>query len=79
MRVEGVKRLAPKTDWDRLNELIDWYEKNNPKAGQVIQVRFDADYLDKRCKRVRQSKPTAPDQWEHRGRILERVKGERER
>jgi len=34
----GVKKLPQKTDLQRLNELIDWYEKNKPEAGKRILV-----------------------------------------
>jgi hypothetical protein len=35
---DGIKKMSPKTDLQRLNELIDWYEKNKPEAGQRILV-----------------------------------------
>jgi len=41
------KRLAPKTDLDRVNELINWYEKFKPQAGREIQVNVGPKQLAK--------------------------------
>lgn len=67
MEVKQAK-LKPKSDQDRLNDLIDWYEKNKPNAGRVIQVNISPEYLDKFAKKI----PDEPKRWNYRGRILER-------
>jgi hypothetical protein len=70
MRIDlKPQKLPPKTDWDRLDELIAWYAKFKPTAGTVIQIRMSAEQLDKRCQRV---EGTA-NRWHYRDRVLERV------
>jgi hypothetical protein len=63
-------RLTPKTDQDRLNELIEFYTKHKPHAGQVIQVRFAEDQLRK-FGAIQEAANKL--RWSYRGRTLERV------
>lgn len=66
--------LPKKTDQDRLDELIDWYTKNKPDAGQVIQVRFSETEL-KKFGAVQSAANKL--QWAYRGRTLERLADEK--
>lgn len=48
MRVaDERKKLPRKTPRDKLDELIDWYEKFKPGAGQCIQVELSPKQLAK--------------------------------
>jgi len=67
-------RLPPKTDQDRLNELIEFYTKHKPDAGQVILVRFTEAQL-KKFGAVQSA--TNKMRWGYRGRTLERIPGEK--
>lgn len=58
-----------KTDLDKLNELIDWYNKFKPQAGKVIKVRFEEGHLNRFAKPV----PGKPNFWAYRDRLLERL------
>jgi hypothetical protein len=62
--------LAKKTEQDKLNDLIDWYTKNKPDAGKVIQVRFPESQLRK-FGAVQSAANKL--QWAYRGRTLERI------
>ena len=65
-----AETMMKKTDQDRLNELIEFYTKHKPNAGQVIQVRFSEQQLRK----FGASQDTAQKlRWHYRGRILERI------
>lgn len=66
--------MQKKTEQDRLNDLIDWYAKYKPDAGQVIQVRFTERDL-KKFGAVQSS--TNKLQWAYRGRTLERLADEK--
>lgn len=66
--------LAKKTEQDRLNELIDWYTKYKPDAGQVIQVRFTEKDLEK-FGAVQSAANKL--QWAYRGRTLQRLADEK--
>lgn len=44
---EKPNRLPPKTDLDRVNELIEWYQKFKPNAGKQIQVNVGPRQLAK--------------------------------
>jgi hypothetical protein len=72
MRTESQRqKLKPKTDLDRLNELIDWYARFKPGAGQVIPVKFTREYM------LRQfGKPREDGLWPYRERLLKRVEDE---
>lgn len=63
------RRLHQKTDLDRLNDLIDWYNQFKPEAGKVIQVKMSERYLKWFAKPV----PGEPNRWSYRDRLLERV------
>lgn len=62
-----IELLAKKTDWDRLNDLIDWYEKFKPDAGKMIMVRFST----KELKRFATENENGT--WNYRNRLLARV------
>jgi hypothetical protein len=59
--------LDKKSDLDRLNELIDWYQANKPDAGKIIKVRFDEKKLEKFATKQENGL------YAYRGRLLERV------
>jgi hypothetical protein len=65
--IEKVKRVS---DFDRLNELIDWYEKNKPEAGQEIQVALDSLGLAKMFKIKKDGKYVPMATVMHRGRKI---------
>lgn len=69
-RTEAQKR-PPKTDLDRLNELIDWYQRYKPDAGKVIQMRFSIDYMAKHF-----GEPNEEGLSPYRDRLLRRVQDE---
>lgn len=56
------------TDWGRLDDLIDWYERFKPQAGKVIQVRFETKELLLHCIATE-----IPNEYRYRGRILQRI------
>lgn len=64
-----AKRLRAKTDLERLNELIDWYNQFKPQAGRVIQVRFSTQQLERFAERIE-----GTHHWRYRERILEQLK-----
>lgn len=62
-------RLPPKSDYDKLNELIDWYEKfGRPEAGKIIAVKFSQERLNEFATRIE-----GTNRWRYRERILEKV------
>lgn len=67
MRDELRAKRRPKTDLDRLNELIDWYNAWKPEAGKIIAVRFTSEQLNEFATRI-----AGTNQWRYRDRILER-------
>lgn len=70
-------KLPPKTDKDRLNDLIDWYEEHKPEAGQRIQV----DKGPRDLKRMLDLPSTLNDEREYtyRGRTIVAIGKDRER
>lgn len=68
-RKAAKRRRYQKTDLDRLNDLIDWYNQFKPQAGQVIKVKMSEDYLKLFAKPLRDR----PNFWEYRNRLLERM------
>jgi hypothetical protein len=69
------RRLPPKTDLDRVNDLITWYEKFKPEAGKQIQVNVGPRQLAKMLgiaiKKDGKGKEIVPSNMQpHRGRIL---------
>ena len=66
---QGNQRKHWKTDLDRLNNLIDWYNRYGKQtAGRVIQVRLSEMELDRIAKRI----AGQPNRWRYRERVLER-------
>lgn len=63
-----IETLAKKTDKDRLDDLINWYEKNKPDAGRVIPVKL----REKELATFATADANNPVHWHYRGRILER-------
>lgn len=61
-----MKTRPTPTDLDKLNELIDWYNRNKPTAGQLIRVKFPIKQLQKFAHPVEGE----PNHWHYRGRIL---------
>lgn len=55
-------------DVDKLNELIDWYNKFKPQAGKVIQVRFTTTQLKKFAVPI-----AGTNKWRYRERVLEQL------
>jgi hypothetical protein len=76
--VTAATSLPKKTDLDRLNDLISFYEQHRPDAGKVIEVRVTAEALGKMLGRGPVRVPgkggREVDQWpdsvEYRGRTL---------
>lgn len=69
--------LPPKTDLDKLNELIDWYARYKPEAGQRIPVMKGPKGLKKML-----GLPQAIDaakEYQYRGRTIVAVGVDRER
>ena len=65
------QKLPPKTDLDRLNELIDWYAKFKPQAGKVIAMQLTHDRMVKLF-----GHPNKDGLWPYRDRLLRRVEDE---
>lgn len=69
--------MPKKTDLDKLNELIDWYEKNKPQAGKVIQVKLPPEKVAKMIghdfKLDAKGNPIVEKILPYRGRALECV------
>jgi hypothetical protein len=67
-------QLPPKTDRDRLDELISWYEKFKPEAGKRIEIKVGPRALAKMLgvpKREWNSlKNPPPKERKYRGRLL---------
>lgn len=64
----NANKAPKKTDLDRLNELIDWYEKFKPEGGMRIPVNASRETLAKWFGYPEHKKP--PEEFEHRGRII---------
>lgn len=61
-------RFKHKSDLDRLNELIEWYDRfGKPDAGRIIAVRFSESELNGFATPIPGTR-----QWRYRNRILER-------
>lgn len=45
--MQAQTKLAPETALDKVNKLIDWYEKFKPEAGMRIQVDIGPKQLAK--------------------------------
>jgi ABC-type enterochelin transport system substrate-binding protein len=54
---------------DKIDALIEWYEKHNPEAGKVIFVTCSENKLSDFAMRVK-----GTNRWQYRGRILEKRK-----
>lgn len=64
-------RMPTRTAQDRLNELIDWYEKHKPHAGKIIPVTIEDRVLARFAKPI----DGKPKHWLYRGRQLHQVEG----
>lgn len=68
--------LPKKTDKDKLDELITWYERNKPQAGKVIQVKLPPEKVAKMVGYtfpMKDGKPVIDRIIPYRGRALECV------
>jgi hypothetical protein len=64
-------KLRKKSDLDRLNELIDWYERFSPSAGQRIPVACSPTALAKMIGLEPIIKDKQPvSEYEYRGRVV---------
>jgi hypothetical protein len=61
-------KAPKKTELDRLNDLINWYEKFKPEAGKRIPVAASRETLAKWFGYPQHKKP--PNEFEYRGRII---------
>lgn len=71
----NANKLPPKTDLDRLNELIEWYDRNKPDAWKRIQVTLGPKGLAKllgiQPRNGADGKPLPfPLEQQHRGRTI---------
>lgn len=60
--------VGKKTDKDRLDELIDWYNQNKPLPGRVIKVRFATKDLLKFATKILDT-----NQWSYRNVVLDQM------